>query len=96
MKPNELHKCGTLPVLAETGFRCTKIVVRTPFLEKISEKLTKKSAQKNGFHDRISIAAAVWLKNASRLKIEFEKYKFSIKIVVPEPRVFSIENRLPL
>ena len=29
-------------------------------------------------------------------KIEFEKHNCSIKIVVPEPPVFSIQGRLPL
>ena len=77
-------------------FRCTKIVARNPFLEKISEILTKKSAQKIGFHERISIATGISLKNASRPKIGFQKCKKSRNIVVPEPRVFSIENRLPL
>ena len=70
-------------------------MVRRPFLEKISEILTKNSAQKMAFHDLISIEGAVWLKNASRPKIGFEKSKKSRKIVVPEPLVLSIENRLP-
>ena len=69
-------------------FRSTKIVVRTPSLEKISEKLTKKVFKKVGFHDLISIAAVVWLKNANRPKIGFDKCEKSRKIVVPEPLVF--------
>ena len=69
-------------------FRSTKIVVRRPFLEKISEILTKNSAQKMAFHDLISIAGAVWLKNANRSKIGFETSENSRKIVVPEPLVF--------
>ena len=45
------------------------------------------------FPDRISIAAAVWLKNANRPKIGFENDKNQRKIVVPEPLVFSIGER---
>ena len=48
------------------------------------------------FHDLISIAPVVWLKNANRPKNVFENANKSRKIVVSEPQVFSIENRLPL
>ena len=41
----------------------------------------------------ISIAGAVWLKNASRPKIGFQKSKKSRKIVVPEPVFFSTGER---
>ena len=77
-------------------FRSTKIVVRSPSLEKISEFLTKKVLKISALPERISVEAVVWLKNASRPKIGFQKCNSSRKIVVPEPRVFSIENRLPL
>ena len=46
--------------------------------------------------DLISIEGAVWLKNATGPKIDFENFKNLRKIVVPEPLVFSIENGLPL
>ena len=69
-------------------FRSTKIVVRSPSLEKISEMLTKQVLKKSALPDRISIASGIWLKNASRPKIGFEKSKKSRKIVVPEPLVF--------
>ena len=46
-----------------------------------------------GFHDRISIEAAVLLKNANRPKIGPQQCKYSIKIGVPEPLVFSIGER---
>ena len=50
-------------------FRSTKIGVRTPSLEKISQKITKTVLKKIAFHDRISIAGVVWLKNANQSKI---------------------------
>ena len=67
-------------------------MVCTPFLEKISEILAKKVLKKMAFPELISIEAVVWLKNANRSKIGFEKSEKSRKIVVPEPQVFSIEN----
>ena len=44
--------------------------------------------KKVGFHDRISIESAFWLKNVNRSKIDFDKSETSKRIVVPEPLVF--------
>jgi len=41
----------------------------------------------------ISIESGIWLKNANRPKIGPQQCKYSIKIVVPEPLVFSIGER---
>ena len=44
-------------------------------------------------HNRITIETGIWLKNANRPKIGPQQCKYSIKIVVPEPLVFSIGER---
>ena len=56
-------------------FRSTKIGVRNPFLDKISEKLTKIVLEKMAHTDLISIEAVIWLKNANHSKIGFQIFK---------------------
>ena len=56
-------------------FRSTKIGVRNPFLDKISEKLTKIVLEKMAHTDLISIEPVIWLKNANRSKISLQIFK---------------------
>ena len=77
-------------------FRCTKTMLWIPFLEKMPAQIKKMVLKQVALHEQNRYALNDFQNMQTCPKMAFQTCKSSRNIMVPEPLVFSIQERPPL